>query len=509
MANSHFVAGVVGASTMGRGIAQVLAQAGIKVLLYDINSNIVENAYSFIDKILNRLIEKKKMDIGNAKNILANIVKIYSLKNLEKCDIVIEAAAENLKIKQNIFKELENIVDKKCILATNTSSLSITNIASICRYPERVAGLHFFNPAPLMKLVEVVKGSKTDPLIIGKLCNLVELIEHKSIQVEDTPGFVVNNAGRAYALESSIILSEGIGSTVDIDNILRNACGFPLGPFELMDLTGLDITLSVSESIFSQFYYDPIYRPPFLLKKRVTAELYGRKVNRGFYEYKDGKKKDVVMQVTENRIDKIPKIWIHKDDPNSYRMIMNYLSKYGIEVDSNDKPSENSLILLIPLGKDLTTECQELRIDASKAVAIDTLMGFDKHRTLMKTLITDKRVCETFEYIFSVDGVKTTLINDSVGFVAQRVVAMIVNLGSFIAQNQIASPNDIDAAVKLGLNYPYGPLAWGDLVDSQKILVILDNLYNFYKDPRYRAAPWLVKRAKLGISLLTKDPTEE
>lgn len=502
----NMTVGVIGLGVMGRGIAQVLAQSGIKVLLYDNNEEILDSGIDFIKRMIDKLCEKGKIDKDKAESSKSLIVKTTDLSDFSGCDLVIEAVVENLDIKKNIFYKLEEIVKEDCILATNTSSLSVTSIAAACKKPSRVAGFHFFNPVPLMKVVEVVRGIMTEDWVCDELKRIAQVIGHTPILTKDTPGFLVNHLGRAYGTEALTILSEGVADIEDIDVILRETCNFRMGPFELFDLTGIDVSHPATESIYHQFYEDPRYKPSYILQRRMEAKLLGRKTGQGFYKYDSSGKKIIKEKTTYIKsVDKskIFKIWVGGDKSN-VNMIKNFIFKIGGELDEGKKPSKKSICMLVPeLGKDATTTSVELGVDPEKSVAIEAFNNaLNKHIVLMKTVVTTDNTILNLMSLLQQNELNYSIINDSPGFINQRVLAMIINTACAIAQQNIASPHDIDKAVKLALGYPFGPLEWGNMFGVNNILQILNNLFDFYKDPRYRPVPWLIRRANLNLSLL-------
>ena len=276
--------GIVGAGAMGRGIAQVAAAGGFAVKLFDSRPGACDEAVAFVAGMLARQVEKGRMDAAAAESAKARLHSVPDPADFASCDLVVEAIVEDLSAKQALFRQLEEIALDTTILATNTSSLSVTEIAAVCKAPERVAGLHFFNPVPLMDLVEVVSGLRTAGWVVETLLDVAGRMGKKAVRVEDTPGFLVNHVGRGYGPEALRILSEGIAGPAEIDRIMR-AAGFRMGPFELFDLTGLDVSQPVTEAIHAQFYDDPIYRPSVIGRRRMAAGLLGRKTGRGFYDY--------------------------------------------------------------------------------------------------------------------------------------------------------------------------------------------------------------------------------
>ncbi|HZV04660.1 MAG TPA: 3-hydroxyacyl-CoA dehydrogenase family protein [Gemmataceae bacterium] len=367
----------------------------------------------------------------------------------------------------------------------------------------RVAGFHFFNPVPLMKVVEVIAGVRTDQTTVEGLCDLASQMGHRPIRVADSPGFLVNHAGRALATEGLRIVQEGIATVADIDRVMCEAAGFPMGPFELFDLTGMDVSAAVLEQIYAQFHHDPRFRPSYLARRQVDAGLFGRKTERGWYRYEDGalcSLAEAPMPAAEPR-----PVWLGPVRTGDGEWLRKIVEVAGWPVDCAAEPSPSSLCVIAPLGADATTSTVRLRVDPSRTIAIDALSGRGERRTIMPTPVTAPNFREAASALFSADGSRVTVIHDSPGFIAQRIIAMIVNTGCDIAQQKIAAPADIDAAVRLGLGYAKGPLELGDAWGARTILTILEEMYAFYGDPRYRPSPWLRRRALLNVSLQTGD----
>jgi 3-hydroxybutyryl-CoA dehydrogenase len=495
--------GVVGAGTMGRGIAQVAVLAGAKVQISDIRSDAPAAAIATIGSDLDRLLERGKigLDQAQAKTRLAAVGS--DLSALADCDIVIEAILEDLETKRSLFARLEEHVRPDCILATNTSSLSVTAIAGACRLAERVAGLHFFNPVPVMKIVEVVPGLLTSGEVITALEAFGRRLGHAVAVTRDTPGFLINHAGRAYGTEALRIASEGIASVADIDRILTGAAGFRIGPFQLLDLIGLDVTHAVMESLYRQFYEEPRYRPAILLGQLVAAGMLGRKSGRGFYAYPNGQRE----VPRESDLPNVPpaRIWVSRRSPPEAENLIRSLQMERVEIDSAERPAPDSACVVLPFGEDATAAAIAEHLDPVRTVAVDMLFWPGERRTLMTTPVTSKRISDGVHCALARGGTPVTVIQDSPGFVAQRVVAMIVNIACDIAQQRIARSAEIDRAVSIALGYPAGPLAWGDQIGGQRILAILEAMHAFYGDPRYRPSPWLKRRARLDVSLTAES----
>jgi 3-hydroxybutyryl-CoA dehydrogenase len=280
--------GVIGGGTMGAGIAQVAAQAGCKVVVVDMAEAVLEKAQQQLQQVLLKRIEKQQMSASEADALQQRIVWTTRMADLGASDCVIEAIVENLAVKQKVFQELESIVTDTCVLATNTSSLSVTSIASACSHPHRVLGIHFFNPAPLMALVEIVPALQSDATLVSATKAMIDGWGKKTVLAKDTPGFIVNRLARPFYSEAIRIFEEGMASMEAIDEAMRRIGGFKMGPFELMDLIGHDVNYTVTETVWQSFYFDPRYTPSFVQKRLVEAKWLGRKTGRGFYRYEGG-----------------------------------------------------------------------------------------------------------------------------------------------------------------------------------------------------------------------------
>ncbi|RZL86386.1 MAG: 3-hydroxyacyl-CoA dehydrogenase [Variovorax sp.] len=497
--------GIVGAGAMGRGIAQIAAQAGSEVLLLDSFDGAATRGRDAIVAQWQKQHEKGKLDAAQRDALGARVQAVDSIQAFASCDLVIEAVVEDLEVKRKLFRELEAVVSPTATLATNTSSLSVTAIAAVLADPGRMAGFHFFNPVPLMKVVEVVAGFKTEAEICKQLASYGTQMGHSAVEAKDTPGFIVNHAGRGYGTEALRIAGEGVADFATIDRILKDQAGFRLGPFELLDLTALDVSHPVMESIYHQYYEEPRYRPSVITAQRLAAGALGRKTGAGFYRYVDG----VAQQAAEPPapvVESTPAVWV---SPRAARRpeLLRIVHALGAQLESGATPSSAALILVAPLGFDVTTVAAVERLDATRTIGIDLMVddAATKRRVLATNPATRRDMRDTAHALFARDGKAVSVIRDSGGFVTQRVIGTIVNIAADMCQQGVCSPADLDTAVRLGLGYPQGPLAMGDLYGPTNMLEVLFNLQTVYGDPRYRPSPWLRRRGALGLSLTHEE----
>lgn len=497
--------GVIGTGAMGRGIAQIAAQAGSLVKLFDIQPQASEKAKAELSSQWDKLISKNRLDAAAAANHKACVMTVDAIEGLSDCDLVVEAVVENMDVKQALIAQLEALVSPQAVLVTNTSSLSVTAIAAKLKHPERFAGYHFFNPVPLMKVVEIVAGLKTDAAVCAQLSAYALQMGHTPVLAQDTPGFIVNHAGRGYGTEALRIVSEGIADFATIDRILRDQAGFKLGPFELMDLTGLDVSHPVMESIYHQYYEETRYRPSVITAQRLAGGMLGRKTGEGFYRYNNG-----VMQTNAEPpapiVAEMPPFWV---SPRASRRseLLQLLKILGAQIETGVSASPHALMLVAPLGFDITTVAVVERLDPARTVGIDMLIddAVTKRRVLATNPATRTDMRDAAHALFARDGKAVSVIRDSAGFVTQRVVSTIVNIASDICQQNICSPKDLETAVTLGLGYPMGPLAMGDRYGPTNILEVLFNMQTVYGDQRYRPSPWLRRRGAIGLSLMHEE----
>lgn len=498
--------GIIGAGAMGRGIAQIAAQAGLDVLLFDLNSSAVDNARASLQQVWGKLADKGKITADLAAESYNRVVACTDLKDMSQADLVIEAVIERLDVKCELLKQLETIVSPDCILASNTSSLSITAMAQACEHPGRVVGFHFFNPVPLMKVVEVIDGLRGDTQTGDALMALARTMGHTPVRAKDMPGFIVNHAGRGMSIEGLKTAQESVAPFYQIDAIMREQAGFRMGPFELMDLTGLDVSQPAMESIYQQFYDEPRFRPSPIAALRFAGRLLGRKTDEGFYRYVDGQKQLPAEPAAPALVEGL-KVWLAPFHSVGHRRAAALLKTLGATVVAAETPPDDALIVITPFGEDTASVAGSHQLDAERTVALDTFFGLEqgRRRVLMCSVATLPQWRDAAHALFASDGTAVSITDDSAGFVGQRIVACIVNIACDIAQQTIATPADIDQAVALGLGYPKGgPLSLGDSLGATHILEILRALQRTTGDMRYRPSPWLQRRAQLGLSLRTE-----
>jgi 3-hydroxybutyryl-CoA dehydrogenase len=497
--------GVVGTGAMGRGIAQMAAQAGSSVLLFDMQPGAADTARQALADTWQKLTLKGKLTPEEQAEMLARVSCVETLSALAPCQLVIEAIVEKIEIKQRLFSELEAILATEAVLATNTSSLSVTAIGAALKRPGQLAGFHFFNPVPLMRVVEVIAGLKTHAGVCHQLTEFARQFGHTPVSAQDTPGFIVNHAGRGYGTEALRVVGERVADFATIDRILKDQMGFRLGPFELMDLTALDVSHPVMESIYRQYYDEPRYRPSVITAQRLAGGVVGKKVGEGFYAYDSG-----VAQVPAEppvpTVAALPPVWVSPKAarrPELYQLLKNL----GASIETAAQPSSQALILVAPLGLDVTTLAAVERLDPTRTIGIDMMLddAATKRRVLATNPATRPDMRDAAHALFSRDDKAVSVVRDSGGFVTQRVVATIVNIAADMCQQGVCSPKDLEVAVTLGLGYPMGPLAMGDRIGPTNVLEILFNMQTVYGDPRYRPSPWLRRRGALGLSLMHEE----
>ncbi len=486
--------GVVGAGAMGAGIAQVALTAGLDVILFDQNEKALHGAGEAIGQRIARLAEKGQIPAHEAEAARARLKLAADLDDLAACDLVVEAIIESLAPKQALFAALEDAVRDDAVLATNTSSLSVAAIARDCRRPERVCGLHFFNPVPLMKLVEVIDAPATSPEAFALAWDFSLKIGKTPVRVADGPGFLVNLGGRAYSTEALHIRQEGVADEAAIDRIMRQAAGFRMGPFELMDLTGIDVNFPASTFIWQGYMNDPRLKTTAQHQLMFNAGRFGRKTGQGFHRYgADAAPADAAALADDGR--SVLEVAIPEDTP-----ALAALAHKGLAARPDDSACP---ILVAPVGEDAATYAVRNGLDGRRVVAID-LYGLPRNFVTLMTPPGGQYADRVAAWL-NARGVETAIVKDSPGFVAPRILAMIANLGCEMAQIGVGAPSDVDLAMRLGLNYPLGPLELAERVTPPVLLRTLENLQAITGSDRYRPSLWLRRRAHLGLPIHTPD----
>lgn len=471
MTTIHTVA-VIGSGIMGAGIAEVAASNGHPVLIYDINAEAISRAIDAIRSRLESRVARGKLAPHDAEQTLQRLVPVTDIHALAKADLVIEAASEQMAVKKALFAQLAEICPANTLLTSNTSSISITAIAADLRHPERVAGLHFFNPAPVMKLVEVVSGLATSGEVIEQLSELATRWGKQPVRCQSTPGFIVNRVARPYYAEAWRALEEQVAVPEVIDAALREGAGFPMGPLELTDMIGQDVNFAVTCSVFNAFWQERRFLPSLVQQELVLGGRLGKKSGQGVYNWRN--EKPAVSWLAEVN--------------DSYSVTHQQKKSDGVtEIDG---------VLLI-----------ETRGETAQALANrygQPVVVFDRQESDVAVIAAaaSNPTAATRKAVryFQQQGKRVLQVADYPGLLIWRTVAMIINEALDALQKGVASEEDIDTAMRLGVNYPRGPLAWGEQLGWQRLLCLLENLQRHYGEERYRPSSLLRQRALLESS---------
>ena len=482
---------VVGAGTMGAGIAQVAAVAGHPVIVYDAAEGAAARAVAAVRDRVARLVARGRLDVDPSS---LRLTVAADLGELAPAECVIEAVAEDLAVKQALFAELEKVVAPDCVLATNTSSLSPTAIAAGLSHPGRLVGLHFFNPAPVMRLVEVISGLATDPAVAAAVTRLAAGWGKQVVQASATPGFIVNRVARPFYAEALRLAEERAASPATIDAVLTRAGGFRMGPFALMDLVGQDVNEAVTRSVWTAFGYDPRFAPSLLQRSMVEAGWLGRKTGRGWFEYGD----DAPPVVADPASERPAPAYVIEHGESSLRGL---LGRAGVEIRAGEGRDGT---VELPCGTSL------VRCDGRPATALGRLaVVVDRtldDATAEAVAIAASDGCpaagvDEAAGLLQAAGLTVYVIDDTPGLVVTRTVAMLVNGAVDALHKGVASAIDIDTAMRLGTNYPLGPLAWGQRWGPAAVLAVLDAMHAWYGEDRYRPSALLRRIAASGGDL--------
>lgn len=476
--------GVVGAGAMGQGIAQVAVVAGHPVLLHDIDSAAADKALAAIRGRLDRLVEKGRLTAADRDAAAARMAVAPTLESMAPARLVIEAVVERLDIKQQVFKTLEDACGNDVILASNTSSLSITAIASALKRPERMAGMHFFNPAPLMRLVEIVSGLATDREVAQTLYDTAAAWGKSPVHAKSTPGFIVNRVARPFYAEALRLLKEGASDPATIDAIMRECGGFRMGPLELTDLIGQDVNSAVTRSVFDAYNGDPRFEPSLVQEELVAAGRLGRKSGRGFYDYGDGAENPAAHEAAPCAA---PANVTIVGDLGPAAALATLIEQSAISVER--LPGEDGVDGHILLPGDARLMLTDGALATARAVEVGApVILFDLARSYTETprlVLAPSDNCPTDALNAAIGlvqalGKKASVIDDAPGMVLMRTVAMLANEAADAMHQQVADAADIDTAMEKGVNYPVGPLAWADTIGPRRVFTVLDNMATTY-----------------------------
>jgi 3-hydroxybutyryl-CoA dehydrogenase len=512
--------GIAGAGTMGSGIALTALIYDFPVTLYDISPEMLSKARQYIEYHLNR----------KQKAISIKYLELTSnLEKLGNCAIVIEAIVEDLNQKRALFKQLDAICLPPTILATNTSTLSVTEIAAEVPHPERVTGMHFFNPPSVMTLVEVVRAAQTSDATIETVSNFASFMGKTPVSVRDSPGFIVNRVARPFYGEALRLYGEKATTPEQIDRILRDGGGFRMGPFQLMDLIGIDVNLAATKSIYEQTFFEPRYRPHHIQVQMVNQKLLGRKSGRGFYQYdpplpiEDRKKPSGISsgKIEPGLVYVSDGIWargfvdrfrlagfevlVGVSEVNQLELMAIRIAVVSTGKHENLREKIQQLDKVLPPGCLILSQCCDCTLAeiVSWLQHPERVVGFDglfwSNRSLISYVKHKKQSPSTrikAENFADQLGYPYIWIEDTPGLVLPRVICMLINEAAFTVGDDVADTGTIDLAVRLGLNYPKGLFEWGSEIGYAQVVAVLDHLYQEFQEERYRVAPLLRRWAR-------------
>jgi len=518
--------GVLGAGTMGSGIAQLAAKSGARTLLHDPIPEALERGAKRAREGLQKEAAKGKLSDADAQAAADRLEAVDSFEALARCDLVIEAAPERLELKNELYGRLCEVVSEECVLATNTSSLPVTAVAAAATHPERVVGMHFFNPAPLMRLVEVIAGMRSDERALALATATGEAMGKTVIRATDGPGFLVNRCNRPFGLEALRMLQERIADVPTIDRIVRQEGGFRMGPFELSDLVGVDTGFDVSKSFYELGFGEPRWRPSPIQARMVAAGLHGRKSGHGYYDYSGDSHRPEDPEPPEAQR---PGDAHHPGDPappgggatnrgDGEGLVVicgegvlagelrGAATAAGYEVRGQRDTQRELPALIVECGLDEDDSPRGaprlLLCDSGSLAALDPggpSVGFHVLPPFAQTGLVELTRSESTspvaaaraERFFAALGKHTAWVGDAPGLVLGRIVCQVINESAFALGEGVGSAQDIDTGMTLGMNHPRGPLSWADEIGLDHVLNVLEALCEEYREERYRPAPAL------------------
>ncbi|MGM0832181.1 MAG: 3-hydroxyacyl-CoA dehydrogenase PaaH [Pseudomonadota bacterium] len=497
------VIGVIGAGAMGAGIAQVAAQAGHSVILHDNQPGAAKAGIDNIRRQLEKRVAKGKMIQGDVDNIIARLQPADAIDALADSHLVIEAIVENLEIKRQVFAQLEALCSPDTLLASNTSSLSITSIAANLERPERMAGLHFFNPAPVMKLVEVVSGLATTTDVADTLYDTAVAWGKVAVHASSTPGFIVNRVARPFYAEGLRLLQEGASDAATIDALLRQAGGFRMGPFELMDLIGHDVNYAVTRSVFDAYYGDTRFEPSLVQQALVEAGRLGRKSGKGFFDYAESAAKPQPTFAEPANME-LPALVVQGANSTLAPLLeraqeagLNVVYRESLQQDGSPRLYLDDLVLALSDGRCAAERAVNEGLDA--LVLFDLCLDYRNASAIAlaasHTASPEARQLATA--FFQHMGMDVAWLTDTPGLVVLRTVAMLANEAADAVLQGVCSAQDGDLAMQAGVNYPRGPLAWADSLGLPFVHRTLTHLQQSYGEERYRSS-FLLRRNALS-----------
>jgi 3-hydroxybutyryl-CoA dehydrogenase len=502
---------VLGAGTMGAGIAHVAAAAGHPVLLFDAADGAVERARDTLRSRLERSVSRGRLSASDAESIHSRITDAGDLGSLGSARLVIEAIVEDLGIKQAVLSDVAAVVAHDAVIATNTSSLSVTAIAAGVPYSARVAGMHFFNPAPVMPLVEIVSGAETLPDVAAGLFDAAIAWGKQPVRTASTPGFIVNRVARPFYGEALRLLQEGVADAETIDAVITGAGGFRMGPFALMDLVGLDVNLAVTTSVYQQTAHDSRFAPNVLQQANVDAGRLGRKSGRGWFEYGDGAASGEGVTTLHGPS---PVAVEAHGDLRWARPLVDRLRNGGVEVTDVAGGGPGHLIFdgihLVPTDGATATRYAGSGVFGTGEIAVFDLVHDWSTATATAVAVADQASDNTRDAVgglLTAANLAAITVDDSPGLVVMRIVAQLASVAADAVRLGVASPHDIDTAMRLGTNYPLGPLEWADALGPRLVVEALDHLQAAYGEDRYRAAFSLRRAALTGTQV--SPPAED
>lgn len=480
--NQDAIIAVIGAGTMGAGIAQVAAQAGHQVWLVDQNNEVLDNAVAKLAAGLEKLVGRGKISADDADQIMGRIKTTTDQHDLNGSSLIIEAIIENQEIKHHLFANLMGICGEDCIYASNTSSIPIADIAEGLEYPQQMVGMHFFNPAQIMKLVEVISSNSTKPEVADVVYHTAVAWNKVAVHATDTPGFIVNRVARPFYAEALRMISEGMGDYTTIDTVMRQAGGFRMGPFELMDLIGHDVNYAVTDLV-SEALYHPLFETSPIQKALVEQGHLGRKTGQGYYDYSQ----DLPTLENTATADTSGTLTIGQD-AGVLTDLLQRLSEAGVNTTTAEQTRFNDVLISLHNGAPVDE-------DADATVALDIALDFSNCTALAcqrNSACSDEQF-NALANAFAAAGIHLIDMPNQAGLPVARTVAMLANVAADAVDKQVCSLEDADKAMRYGVNYPQGPFIWADQIGVEWVHNTLANLAHHICASRYAENPWIAK----------------